>query len=236
MAFSRYCRELRKKKELSQLELSKILGLSESQLRNLEKERTKLPRLEVFQRLAEYMDKDVFDVAYDVFFNDDGLKKTDDPFIELNRKYLVSRWLDGYLLEPYAVLTGNNDLQMHFDGSFWKMGNGHKKCLIGCCNRDIYLSALNDPKKTGSLKKAVFLDSFFIEELANMDSFREVRFVLDKNNVSDCRIFSEIKNIRFVNLGKNIDISYVLFDPVSKQVGSKSELHYVTDRSLSIDL
>ncbi|MBQ1347148.1 MAG: helix-turn-helix transcriptional regulator, partial [Erysipelotrichaceae bacterium] len=64
MAFSRYCLELRKRKELSQLELSEILGLSFSQLRNLEKERTKLPRPEVFQRLAEYLGKDVFDIAY----------------------------------------------------------------------------------------------------------------------------------------------------------------------------
>ena len=236
MAFSRYCLKLRKNRELSQLELSEILGLSESQLRNLEKERTKLPRPEVFQKLAEYLDKDVFDVAYDVFFNDDGLKKTNDPFIELNRKYLVSRWFDGYLLEPNTILVDSNSLQMHFDGSFWKMGYGHKKCLIACCNRKTYLSALNDPDKTGSLKKAVFSDSFFIEELANINSFREIRFVLDKNNDTDCRIFNEIKNIRLVNLGKNIDVSYVLFDPDSKQVGLKSELHYATDRSLSIDL
>lgn len=236
MAFSQYCLELRKKKELSQLELSKILGLSESQLRNLEKERTKLPRLEVFQRLAEYLGNDIFDVVYDVFFNDDGQKMTDDPSIEINRRYLVSRWLDGYLLEPYTIFTCSDGQQMRFQGSFWKMGYGHKRCLIGSYHRETFLSALNDRDKTNCLKKAVFLDSFFIENLTDIDFFREVRFVLDKSNDTDCRIFNEIKNIRFVNLGKNIDISYVLFVPDSKCSSPDTKLHYVTNRSLSVDL
>lgn len=236
MAFSRYCLELRKRKELSQLELSEILGLSFSQLRNLEKERTKLPRLEVFQRLAEYLGKDVFDVAYDVFFNDDGQKMTNDPSVEINRKYLVGRWFDGYLLEPYTTFTCSNGQQMRFEGSFWKMGYGRKRCLIGNYHREIFLSALNDPDKANSLRKAVFSDSFFIENLTNIDSFREVRFVLDKSNDTDCRIFNEIKIIRFVNLGKYIDISFVLFDPDFKCSSSNTELHYVTNRSLSVDL
>ena len=236
MAFSRYCLELRKRKELSQLELSEILGLSFSQLRNLEKERTKLPRPEVFQRLAEYLGKDVFDIAYDVFFNDDGQKMTNDPSVEINRKYLVSRWFDGYLLEPYTTFTCSNGQQKRFEGSFWKMGYGRKRCLIGNCHRETFLSALNDPDKANSLRKAVFSDSFFIENLTNIDSFREVRFVLDKNNDTDCRIFNEIKNIRFVNLGKSIDISFVLFDPDSKGSSPNTELHYVTNRSLSVDL
>ena len=236
MAFSRYCLELRRKKELSQLELSEILGLSFSQLRNLEKERTKLPKLEVFQRLAEYLGKDVFDVAYDVFFNDDGQKMTDDPSIEINRNYLVSRWLDGYILDPNIFFTADNGQQMQFDGSFWMPRYRSRICLIGHYRRDVYLSALNGPNEADDLKKAVISDSFFIEKINEMGSVREVRFVLDKNNDNDCRIFNEIKNIRLFNLGKNIDISYVLFDSESKHSGLQFELHYATDRSSIIDL
>ena len=236
MAFSRYCLELRKNKELSQLELSKILGLSFSQLRNLEKERTKFPRPEVLQRLAEYLGKDVFDVAYDVFFNDDGKNMASDPAIEINRRYLVSRWFDGYILDPYIVLTDNDGQQLHFDGSFRKSGFGDKRCLIGCCHRDAYLSALNDPNQSDSLKKAVFSETFFIEKLNDTYPFREVRFVLDKSNDIDRRIFNEIKNICFINLGKNIDISFVLFDSDSKYSRSDTELHYVTNRSIKVDL
>ena len=236
MAFSRYCRELRKKKELSQLELSKILGLSFSQLRNLEKERTKLPRPEVLQRLAEYLGKDVFDIAYDVFFNDDGQKTASDPAVEINRRYLVSRWFDGYILDPYIVLTDNDGQQLHFDGSFRKSGFGDKRCLIGRCHRDTYLSVLNDPNQSDSLKKAVFSESFFIEKLNDTYPFREVRFVLDKNSDTDRRIFNEIKNIFFINLGKNIDISFVLYDPDSKYSSPDTKLHYVTSRSIKVDL
>ena len=236
MAFSRYCLELRRKKELSQLELSEILGLSFSQLRNLEKERTKLPKPEVFQRLAEYLGKDVFDVAYDVFFNDDGQKMTDDPSIEINRNYLVSRWLDGYMLDPNICFTADNGRQMQFDGSFWAPSHGRRKCLIGYCHQDAYLSALDDLDKTNSLKKAIISDSFFIETLDDTDSIKEVRFVLDKNSETDRHIFSEIKNIHLFNLGKNIDISYVLFDSNSKRSDSQPELHYVTGRSSKIDL
>lgn len=236
MAFSRYCLKLRKKKELSQLELSEILGLSFSQLRNLEKERTKLPRPEVFQRLAEYLGKDVFDVAYDVFFNDDGQKTTDDPFTEINRNYLVSRWLDGFILDPNICFSAGNGQQMQFDGSFWMPRYGSRICLIGHYHRDVYLSALNGPNEADDLKKAVISDSFFIEKINDMRSVREVRFVLDKNNDNDCRIFNEIKNIRLFNLGKNIDISYTLFDSESKHSDSQPELHYATDRSSKIDL
>ncbi|MBQ9424481.1 MAG: helix-turn-helix transcriptional regulator, partial [Erysipelotrichaceae bacterium] len=68
MSFSGYCNQVRKSEKLSQVKMSSILGISLSQYRNLEKERSILPRFEVFQRLADYLNKDVSEVVYDVFF------------------------------------------------------------------------------------------------------------------------------------------------------------------------
>lgn len=236
MAFSRYCLELRKSRGLSQLELSEILGLSFSQLRNLEKERSKLPKPEVIQRLAGYLDKDVFDVVYDIYFNDDGRQDACDPSVANNRTYLVSKLFDGYTIESYTSFTDNNDQQVQFEGSFWKTGYPNKRCLVCTCHRNMYLSASDHQNKTEALKKAILSDTFFVENLTDTDSFVEVRFILDKNNETDRHIYNEIRNIRLVNVGKKVDISYVLFDSERKYNNSNAELHYITNKTTSIKL
>ena len=95
---------------------------------------------------------------------------TDDPFVEINRNYLVSRWLDGYILDPNICFTADNGQQMQFDGSFWMPRHGSRICLIGHYHRHVYLSALKDPNEADDLKKAVISDSFFIEKLNDQNS------------------------------------------------------------------
>jgi hypothetical protein len=64
----------------------------------------------------------------------------------------------------------------------------------------------------------------------------EIRFVLDQRNGNDCRIYDELTNIHLNNLGKRTDISYVLFDPEAKPSGSRTKLHYITNRNSNLQL
>ena len=70
----------------------------------------------------------------------------------------------------------------------------------------------------------------------NQGDVGEIRFVLDQRNSNDCRIYDELKNIHLNNLGKRTDISYVLFDPEAKPSGSRTKLHYITNRNSILQL
>ena len=134
MSFSRLCKELRDSRNLSQKELSAILGISHSQLRNIEKERTSMPRFEIYQRFADYSGRDLFDVAYDSFFRDTFDENS--VFCKTNINYLINRWLNGFSILPDAIFTDSNGNETHFDGLFWKPQYPYQKILIARFHRN----------------------------------------------------------------------------------------------------
>ena len=235
MSFSGYCNQVRKSEKLSQVKMSSILGISLSQYRNLEKERSILPRFEVFQRLADYLNKDVSEVVYDVFFFDLPSRSGDWQQI-LNRIYLVNRFINEFLFQSDICLTDDNGNTIRSDGVFWKANFNYNRVMLANCNRELFLSAIAGKDKDTELKKAVFTDSLIADAVPDGEKIMEIRFVLDQRNSNDCRIYDELANIHLNNLGKRADISYVLFDPEAKPSGSRTKLHYITNRNSNLQL
>ena len=235
MSFSGYCNQVRKSEKLSQVKMSSILGISLSQYRNLEKERSILPRFEVFQRLADYLNKDVSEVVYDVFFFDLPSRSGDRQQM-LNRIYLVNRFINEFLFQSDICLTDDNGKTIRSDGVFWKANFNYNRVMLANCSRELFLSAIAGKDKDTELKKAVFTDSLIADAVPDGDKIMEIRFVLDQRNSNDCRIYDELENIHLNNLGKRTDISYVLFDPEAKPSGSRTKLHYITNRNSNLQL
>lgn len=234
MSFSHLCKELRNSRDLSQKELAAILEISHSQLRNIEKERTSMPRFEIYQKFAEYSGMDIFDVAYDSFFGDKPGEE--EVFCKTNRNYLINRWINGFSILPDVIFTDSSGREKHFDGLLWKPKYPYQKILIANYHRDRFLNVVNEANRFENLAKTIFSETLFIDDLRETDSISEMRFILDYNSKDDCVIFDDISKIVLCNLGKRFDISFVLFDTQSHKSESILKRHYVTNRKSAMDI
>ncbi len=235
MSFSTYLKELRREKCLSQNELAKILKVSNSSIRNIEAGRTKLPRHEMFYNLADYVGGDPIDLAYDIFFRNEE-EEYNHKFRVINKIFLASTWEHYFVIVPAPHFIYDNDKVMTFDGLYWKSGFPYYRVLLGYYNKKKYLAAINSKDKTNKLKEAIYSETLFIDDLENPEHIKEIRFILDKDDPDDRMVFEELSKIKLFNLGKEVEISYVLFDTKKKTYDSKTEKHYVTRKKSHIGI
>ena len=125
---------------------------------------------------------------------------------------------------------------MTFDGLYWKSGFPYYRVLLGYYNKKKYLAAINSKDKTNKLKEAIYSETLFIDDLENPEHIKEIRFILDKDDSDDRVVFEELRKIKLFNLGKEVEISYVLFDVKKKTYDSKTEKHYVTRKKSRIGI
>lgn len=235
MSFSNYFIELRKEKDLTQKDLAKILKISNTSLRNIEKGRTTIPNYDIFYSLVKYVGGDPIQIAYDIFFKN-SKEEYDHDFVEINKRYLANRWVYCQVIEIAPRFIYKKDQVLTLDGMYWKAGFPYYKAVIRNINRNEYLEAINSEEKTERIIELIFRDSSFIEYIDDLNHIREVRFILDRDNSDDCLIFEEIKKTKIKNLGREVEISFVLFDPIKMKIGDDNYLHYVTNKKSIIAL
>ena len=143
MSISPYLTKLRKKLKLSQREMSELLDISLSQVRNLEKGRTEMPRFGVFQKIVNLSGDDIRDAAYNCFFGDTE-KSNAKQFNETNARYLSNKWVNGSEINPFISIIGYNKREIYFDGAFWYPSSMFGKVLIGNYHKEKYVSAIKD--------------------------------------------------------------------------------------------
>ncbi len=235
MSFSTYFKEIRKDRKLSQDELAKLLKVSNSQIRNIESGRTKLPRHELFMNLAEYIGGDPIDIAYDIFFENEE-EEYNHKLREIHKIYLASRWRFFDVINVAPRLIYKNNKLLTFDGLYWKSGFPYYKVLLGYYDRSKYLSAINSPEKEDKLRELIFKETLFFEDLADPKHIKEIRFILDKKSPDDCKIYNELEKIKLINLGKTFEICCLLYDTDARILDSRSSKHYVTDKKTIINI
>ena len=233
MSFSKYLKELRQEKHLSQNELAKILKVSNSSIRNIEAGRTKLPRHEMFYNLADYVGGDPIDLAYNIFFQNE--EEYSHEFREINKVYLASMWDYQCIITLAPHYIYDKDKILTFDGLYWKAGFPYYRVLLGYYDKKKYLAAVNSKDKKNKLRDVIFSETLFIDDLENLEHVKEIRFVLDKDDQEDRMIFTELSRISLFNLGKEVEISYVLFDTKTKKYGTDGK-HYVTRKRSRIGI
>ena len=235
MSYSSYFRKLRKDRKLSQQELADILGVSSSQISNIENGRSKGIRQDMMNALVEFVGKDPLDIAYDIFFRYEPVDSVH-RISEINRRYLSSLWNKDRVISFTQKFDTKDNAEIIFDGVFWKDSKPYNRILLGNFHKKKYLSAISKKDKISELRKTILLDTLILENLADLENIVEFRFVLDSEDPDDVLIFNEIKNISFINLGKNIEISYLLFDRKKENNNSKQDIHYVTDRRSALEI
>ena len=235
MSFSSYFIEFRKERNLTQKDLAKILKISNTSLRNIEKGRTAIPNYDIFYSLVKYMGGDPIQIAYDIFFKN-SKEDYDHDFVEINKRYLANRWVYCQVINIAPRFIYKKDQVLTLDGTYWKAGFPYYKVAIRNINTKEYMKAISSEEKTERIIELIFRDSSFIEYIDDLDHIREVRFVLDRENADDCLIFEEIKKIRLKNLGREVEVSFVLFDPIKMRMVDDKYLHYVTKKKSLIVL
>lgn len=235
MSFSTYFREVRKEKGLSQDGLARILNISNTSVRNIETGRTGVPNHEIFDRLVDYLKEDPAEIAYRAFFGHEG-EEFGRRLNEVSKRYMAYLWLCYDVLDIAPTFIYRNDRAMKFDGIFWKGGFPYYRVLIGNFHKEKYLAALEEKDKTEALERAVFSETQFIEGLKDLGHVKEIRFVLDKTDTGDVKIFDELRKVSMTNLGKEYEVSYVLFNPTSKEYETDSDKHYITKKKSKIGI
>ena len=232
MSFSKYFKELRKERNLTQNDLAKILKASSSQIRNIESGRTKIPRQEMFYSLIDYIHEDPIDVAYNIFYADE-IEDYNHESSEINKLYLTCRWCNYNVLDIAPTFIYKNNQAKTVDGIFWKAGFPYYRVLLGNFNKERYLDALDSQDK---LKEVIFSETLFVEDLKDCEYVKEIRFVLDKHDPEQRNIFKELKKISLSNLGKEYEISYLLFDTDTRKYDPESGKHYITGKKSIISI
>ncbi|MBR3250743.1 MAG: helix-turn-helix transcriptional regulator, partial [Erysipelotrichaceae bacterium] len=173
MSFSKYLTELRKKQNLTNIELAEKFNMSESQIRNIIKARTKTPPFSFFNLLVEYTGEDPVEAAYKVFFGyEDDISY---PIKEISKVYLANKYAEHCEIIPAVSFNDSYDKEYLFEGIYWIAGFTHYKVLLDSFDRKKYLAALRTSDKKENLKKLIFSETYFIEKLCNIGQIKEVR-------------------------------------------------------------
>lgn len=234
MSFSKYIKDIRSEKGLSQTDLAKILKISPTSIKNIESSRTKYPKYQLFFNLRNYLKESDFTVAKGILFNDE----VNDYGVNVNsliKDYLTYVWAAQRPIDinvPYKTISGNSE---NFIAYFWKAGLPYYKVIIADYNREKFKKAIqsNNPN---ALFNCIMEETRFYNFIDNTNSLKEIRFVLDKNNKDDCYIMDNIKELeKLSNLGKLADVSFVLFDPIKYKYDTKDKV-YITNRLSHINI
>ena len=235
MSFSSYFKKIRKDNKLTQKQLASILDVSETSIRNIETGKTLFVRHDLFNNLVSFVNKDPSDVAYAVFFENDR-EEYGHALSEINKSYLASIWNNDYVFIPAPHFKTSKNTEVVLDAVFWKSEHPYNKVLLGNISKEQYCTALNDVNKADSLRDLIFRETLIIERIDDLENIREIRFILDNNDPQDKLIYKEISKIKFRNLGRIVDISYLLFDKTTNSNNKKQDIYYVTDRRSKIEI
>ena len=235
MSFSNYFIQLRKDRNLSQNELAKILKISNTSVRNIEKGRTAIPSHEIFDSLTDYVGGDPVKIAYDIFFENE-IEEYGHKLQEINKQYLANRWTYYHIIDiaPRFIYKKNEVLTL--DGTFWKAGFPYYKVALRNIDRDQYIDAIRSDQKDEELRDLIFRDTSFVDYIDELGYIKEIRFVLDSMNSDDCMIFDEIKKIQFRNLGKEVEISFRMFNTETMRIDQDNPVCYVTNKKTLIGI
>ena len=235
MSLSSYFIKTRKQNKLTQRQFAERLGISEPQIRNIEKGRSKEIRRDLFDSLVAFVGKDINEVTYDVYFRDDQ-KDYGYKLSEINKLYMTSIWNYDYVVVPAVRFENQNASDSLFDGIFWISSHNYCKVLLGNFDKSKYLPALQSDNVTNLLTEAIYKESLLLENIKDLENVKELRFVLDMNDPEEHKIFDEISKLSIKNLGRTFDISFVLFDNRPDFDSSKTVLYYATNRKAQMEI
>lgn len=226
MSFSTYFKKIREEKNLTQNQFAEAIHASNSAVRNIEKERSSTLQFETFCNLVNYLGKSMEQVAYEVFFSPD--EQYDYPITNLSKHYLASRYCRRCMISPAHSIISKDNVMIRPQGIFWIAGSPYYRVLIEEISKSRYLAAIRDRNKTEKLMNLVFSETLLYDSISSKDHIKEVRFLLDGNDIDHQIIFNEIRNIVIPNLGRNFHISFVLYDRDKSLDESDREKHYIT--------
>lgn len=234
MSVSNYFKNLRKQNNLTQQKIAEELKCSLTAIKDLESSKTGFPSQNLLINLSKSKlvnNKNLTEVCEDILFNEDS-----DPGYNLDKiykRYFASRKYGLYHIEidyQYKTIDGSYD---KFVGLVWVPHLSYYKMIIANYNRDIFKEALNSSNNSDALRHAIISETKFFDNIKNSSDYKSIRFLLDKNNKDDLKIFKAISNIKMKNLGKYASISFQLVDSNRETFNNDKDIYIVTDHKIN---
>lgn len=235
MGVSKFFKELRSRENLTQKALSEKLGISVTAVKDLESSKTKFPNNQkIFDNLSEHFGyKNQLQLCCDMLFNDES-----DPGYNLEpiyQRYLAKRKLRLYHTEieySYKTIKGSTD---KFIGLVWVPHLNYYKMIIAPYNRKAFIKAIDNSSTSTSTKNlinTIVQETEFFDNIKDKTNYKCIRFLLDKNNVEDVKVFKAISKIKKPNIGRYASISFQLVD-IDKCEISDKDIYIVTDHKIN---
>lgn len=236
MSVSNYFKNLRKTYGLTQQKLAEELKCSLTAIKDLESSKTAFPSTNLLNNLSnsKYVDnKDLAEICSDIMFNEES--DIGYNLDKIYKRYFASRKYGLYHIEidyQYKKIDGSTD---NFLGLVWVPHLSYYKMIIAKYNRNIFLNALNNLNKNpDALRHAIISETKFFDEIKNNTDYKCIRFLLDKYNKDDLKIFKEISKLKMKNIGKYASISFQLVNSKSGSYNEDKDIYIVTDHKLNI--
>lgn len=205
VAFSKYLKELRTKKGLTQQELADALDVSLPSIKTIEAGKTSLPSSKLLESLSRFENESQENILTDIIFNDPSEHLSNLPkFLE---HYIAWMYVRGYtfdLFPRYEYIVGLKE----YPCIFTRKRESQVKILLDDLSR---ISGMRHrTENLNDLRQAMLDKIIELNDLENLPKIREYRFVFDALDKDQVEAFDLLSSVELGFVKENMTME--LFD------------------------
>lgn len=199
MAFSKYLKELRTQKNLTQPELADALSISLPSVKTIEAGKTSLPSTKLLESLSEFENESQENVLTEIIFNEPSEYLSNMP--KFLQHYIAWQYIRGYtfdLFPRYEYIVGLKQ----YPCIFTRKREAQVKILLDD------LSSISGMRhhvtNLGDLRQAMLDKIIELSDLKNLPKIREYRFVFDALDEDQVEAFDLLSSVEIGFVKENM--------------------------------
>lgn len=205
MAFSKYLKELRTGKGLTQQELAESLNISLPNIKTIEAGKTILPSTKLLQSLATFKNELQVKVLKDIIFNDKNEYVAN--MREHLQHYIAWQYISGYTFDLFPTYEYIVGLKM-YPCIFTRKREAQVKILLDDLTN---ISGMRKTNKSSSDLRQAMIDKVIeLNDLNDLPKIREYRFVFDALDEKEVEAFKLLESVKLGFIKENMTME--LFD------------------------
>lgn len=205
MAFSKYLKELRTEKGLTQQELADALSISLPNIKTIEAGKTSLPSTKLLKSLSNFENDSKENILTQIIFNEPGEHVAHMP--KFLRHYIARQYIVGYTFDLFPRYKYMGALKQ-YPCIFTKKREAQVKILLDDLSGIVGIR--HHINNLGDLRQAMLDKVIEINDLKNLPKIREYRFVFDALDKDEVEAFDTLSSVEIGFVKENMTME--LFD------------------------